>query len=182
MPQGVFSPEIPEDSDLMLGEGAVIADYDEVGEYAIGATKDGSKYEEEREIKEIKSDGTCGKTKTLRRYVRRVPRLKVNFLKLTYENLQKGFPGMTITDKGDYHEIAFDLEIADADYLTNIAFVGQTHEGKAIIIIIYNPLNDGNVGMDFKEKDEVMSEQQYTGHYDPSTPTTCPVEIRKYDV
>lgn len=177
MPKGVFTPEVPDDNDLLLGEGIVYINYGEAGEAIIGATRDGSKYEEEKVIRTMQYDGAYGKTKGLRRYERRVPRLIVNFLKLSYVNLAYGFPGMTVTDKGDYHEIIFDLEIADADYLTNIAFIGQTHEGKAVYIKIFNALNDGNVGLNFKEKDEVVGEMQYTGHYDPTTPTTCPCEI-----
>src|SRR4030065_930841 len=173
MPKGVFTPTVPDDSEIYLGEGIVYADYEEVTQYLIGATRDGSKYEEERVIRKMPFDGAYGSYQGLRRYERRVPRLIVNFLKFTYLNIVKGLPGVTVTDRGDYHEIAFDLEIADADYLTNIAFVGQTHEGKVIVIKIFNPLNDGNINLNFKEKDEVVSPMQYTGHYGTATPTVC---------
>jgi len=180
MPKGVFTPEVPTDNDIVMGECILYADYGEASQVVIGATRDGSKYDEERVIRKMPFDGAYGPVKGLRRYERRVPRLTVNFLKLSYGSLY-GFPGLTVTDRGNYHEIAFDLEIADADYLINIAAVGQKLDGKGVIIIIHNPLNDGNLSLDFKEKDEVVGEQQFTGHYAAATPTVCPVEIYDYD-
>jgi len=180
MAKGVFTPQVPTDNDIMLGEGIFYKNYgtdDEV----IGATRGGSKLELEIKLRAMPYDGAYGDTKDLKRYERYVPRFMVNLLKMTYESLAYAMP-MTVTDRGDYHEMAFDLEIADADYLTNIAFVGQKHDGKPCIIIIENPLNDGNITLDFKEKDELVTELQYTGHYLAAAPTTVPLKIRDYDV
>lgn len=179
MTQGVFTPEVPVDDDIWLGEGIFYADYGEVGEAVIGATRGGSKVEIDKVIKEIAYDGAYGPTKDMRRYERYVPSFKVNLLKMTYESLIYAMPADS-SDEGDYHEISFRLNIEDTDYLTNITFVGKTHAGDNVIIYIYNPLNDGNITLDFKEKDELVSELQYTGHYDPSTPTTPPIEVRQY--
>jgi hypothetical protein len=181
MAKGVFTPEIPTDNDILLGEGVFYADYGEVGEAIIGATRGGSKLEVERVIREMPFDGAYGPHKGLRRYERYAPKFTVNLLKMTYLSLSYGMPCDT-SDEGNYHELVFRLNIEDADYLTNIAFVGKKHDGKPCIIIIYNALNDGNISLDFKEKDEVVGEMQYTGHYDDSTPTTPPLEIRDYDV
>lgn len=179
MTQGVFTPEVPVEDDLWLGEGIYYADYGEVGEAVIGATRGGSKVEIDKVIKEIAYDGAYGPTKDMRRYERYVPRFMVNLLKMTYDSLTYAMAADS-SDEGDYHEITFRLNIEDTDYLTNITFVGKTHAGDNVIITIYNPLNDGNVTLDFKEKDELVSELQYTGHYDPTTPTTPPIEVHEY--
>jgi hypothetical protein len=63
MPKGVFTPEVPADNDLLLGEGIVYINYGEAGEAIIGATRDGSKYEEEKVIRTMQYDGAYGKTK-----------------------------------------------------------------------------------------------------------------------
>lgn len=181
MAKGVFTPTVPTDNDIMLGEGIYYADYGEVGEAIIGATRGGGKVEIDKVIREIPYDGAYAETKGLRRYERYVPRFMVNMLKMTYESLAYAMP-MTVVDEGDYHSMTFNLNIEDSDYLTNIAFAGFKLDGKGTIIIIHNPLNDGNISLDFKAKDEVVSELQYTGHYLKTTPTTPPIEIWDYDV
>lgn len=181
MAKGVFTPEVPIDNDILLGEGVFYADYGEVGQAVIGATRGGSKLEVERVVREMPYDGAYGQQKGLRRYERYAPKFVANLLKMTYLSLSYGVPCDT-SDEGDYHELVFRLNIEDTDYLTNIAFVGKKLDGKSCIILLYNVLNDGNISMDFKEKDEVVSEQQYAAHYDSSTPTTPPLEIRDYDV
>lgn len=177
--EGVFTPIVPADSDILLGEGIYYADYGEVGQAIIGATRGGSKVEIEKVIKEMEYDGAYGHTKELRRYTRYVPRFMVNLLKMTYTSLGYAMP-MDSTDLGDYKEMVWRLNIEDTDYLTNITFVGNKHDGTEVIIKILNPLNDGNIVLDFKEKDELVSELQYTGHYAAATPTTPPILIWEY--
>lgn len=181
MAYGVFTPQVPDQNDLLLGEGLIYYNYGEGSQALIGATRGGSKLQIDRTIRDMPYDGAYGVTKGLRRYEKCIPRLIVSLLKLSYVSLAYGLP-CTVTDKGDYHEIAFDLEIVDADYCTNIAFIGQKHDGKACKIFIYNALNDGNINFNFKEKDEVVGDLTYTGHYGTTTPTVPPVEIWDYDV
>jgi hypothetical protein len=178
MPKGVFTPQVPVDNDELLGEGVFYINYG-TDDFILGATMGNSKLEIEKEIKEIKFDGAYGPHKGLRRYTRYVPRFKINLFTLTYTSLGYACP-VTVTDKGDYHEIAFNLNIEDTDYATNITFVGKKLDGKACIMIIENPLQDGNMTFDFKEKDEVAPELQYTGHYASTTPTTPPLIVREY--
>lgn len=182
MSTGVFTPAVPDSAnDIMLGEGAVYKNYGVAGEAALGATSGGSKLDIDRKIKEIKYDGAYGKTKGLRRYEELIPKLSVKFLKLTYTNMVEGLP-TTVTDgtdkDGTYKEISFDLNIEAADVLDNIAFVGQKLDGEECAIIIENALNIDKISIDFKEKDEVVSELVYTGFYSYSTPTTPPIVVR----
>lgn len=181
MPKGVITPEVPLDKDLLLGEGVYIADYGEVGETVVGATRGGGKIEIDKIIRSMPYDGSYGENKSLRRYERYVPRIIATILKNTYEVLNFAMP-VTVTEETNYRDIDFRLNIEDTDYLTNIAFVGKKLGGQSCIIIIYNPLNDGNISFDFKEKDEVTTEMQYTAHYDRTTPTTPPIEVRDYDI
>lgn len=181
---GVFSPAVPATSkDIMLGEGVVYKNYGEVGEAIIGATKGGSKLSIDKKIKDIKFDGAYGSTKGLRRYERYEAKMSINFLKLNYVNMAYGL-SVTVTDgtdkDGTYKEIAFDIEIAAADVLTNIAFVGQKQDGTQCMIILENALNIDKIDIDFKEKDELASEMTYTGFYTYAAPTVPPIKIREY--
>lgn len=182
MATNTFSPAVPEKAnDLLLGEGILYKNYGEEGEAIIGATRGGSKLEIDRDIPEIKYDGAYGPTKGLRRYERFVAKLVINFLKLTYTNLAYGLP-VTVSDgtdaDGTYKKIAFDLEISSTDVLTNITFKGQKHDGSYCIIKLENALNIDKIELEFKEKDEVISEMTYTGFYTAAAPTTPPLTIQ----
>lgn len=184
MSYGVFTPTVPASAnDLFLGEGAAYKNYGEAGEAALGATMGGSKLEIERKIKEVKYDGAYGKTKGMRRYEELIPKLIINFLKLSYTNLTAGLP-ITVSDgtdaDGTYKQINFDMDYADTDVLTNVAFVGQKFDGKECDIIIENALNIDKIDLDFKPKENVSVEMTYTGFYAYATPTTPPVIVRDY--
>ena len=169
-------------SDL-LGEGIVYKNYGVGGAAIIGAIRGGSKLQIDRKIRDINFDGAYGSVHGMRRYERYDAKLVINFLKLTYTNLAYGLP-ITVSDGADqdgtYKKIVFDLEIAAADVLSNVAFVGQKHDGKQCIILVENALNIDKIALEFKEKDEVTSEMTYTGFYTYAAPTTPPVKIWDY--
>lgn len=180
---GVFTPTVPAASDIMLGEGVVWKNYGQAGVALIGATRGGGKVEITKKINDMKYDGAYGLTKTLRRYDRFEVKMTISFLKINYVNLAYGLP-VTIADgtdqDGTYKKLTFDMDIVAADVLTNVAFVGQKHDGKQCIIIINNALNIDNINMDFKEKDELTSDMTYTGFYAYATPTVPPIQILDY--
>ena len=183
MSTNVFSPAVPEKaSDLMLGEGEVYKDYEEAGSALVGATRGGSKLEIEWEKKEIEYDGAMGPTKGMRRTTRFVPKLMINFLKLNYSNFAYGL-NVTVSDgtdkDGTYKETAFDTSFDAADVLDNMTFKGYTADGDYYIIKVLNALNIDNISLEFKEKDEVVSEMAYTGFYTYAAPTTPPLVIQK---
>lgn len=181
MASGVNTPTIPDADDILLGEGVVYVNYGEAGEAIIGATQSGSKFVIDVKFIDPKVDGAYGPIKGLKRVEKMVPHLIINFLKLTYVSLAYGVP-CTVTDKGDYHQIDFRLNIEAADVVKNVAFIGAKHGGKACKIIVKNALNVGNIDLNYKEKGEVTSEMDYEGLYAYATPTTPPFEIYEYDV
>lgn len=180
---GVFNPSVPTANDIMLGEGILYKNYGTGGQELIGATRGGSKLEIERNIKEIAFDGAYGATQGLRRYEKFIPKLIVNFLKLTYSNFIYGLP-VSVADgtdqDGTYKEITFDLDINASDVLSNVTFVGQKQDGKVSLIKLLNALNIDSITLDFKEKDEITSEMTYTGFYTSADATIPPIEIWDY--
>lgn len=181
MSVGVVTPVVPDANDLLLGEGTVYANYGEVGEAIIGATQGGSKYIVEKKTIITKYDSSNGPTKGLNRIDIFIPRLIINFLKLSYVSLAYGVPS-TVTDMTTYYSFRFDLAIVAADVLTNVAFIGQKFDGKACKIIVKNALNDGDIDLNYKTKGEVVGAMQYTGHYLFAYPTLPPFEMREYDI
>ena len=178
-----FTPAVPQSAkDILLGEGVLYVDYGEVGEAVIGATRGGSKVEIERVIKEVAYDGSMGATKGMRRTERFVVKMIINFLKLTYTNFVYGL-NAAVADGADqdgtYKKITFNTTFASTDLLTNITFKGYKANGKYCIITIGNALDIGNIGLEFKEKDEVISERTYTGFYTYAAPVTPPLAIQE---
>ena len=182
MAQGVFTPATPEKAkDITMGEAVIYKNYGESGEAVLGATAGGTKYEPEIKFVDTKFDGAYGKTKGLKRYETYIPKLKVNYLKLTYSNLFAGLPH-TVADEtdanGSYKKITFDLDYEASDVLTNISVVGQKFNGDECTTIIENAVNTGDLEIAFKTKNDVDVEMEYTGFYAHGTPTTVPVHIQ----
>lgn len=181
MSSGLVTPVVPNANDVLLGEGTTYINYGEAGEAIIGATQGGSKFEIEKKTINVKVDGAYGDIKGLKRIDVFIPKLIINFLKLNYTTLGYGVPS-TVTTTSTYKEFAFRLNIEATDILKNVAFIGQKHDGKACKIIVENCLNDGNIALAFKEKVEVVSEMQFTGHYLYAYPVLPPFSVRDYDV
>jgi hypothetical protein len=180
MSYGVVTPTVPLANDIMLGEGVVYYNYGAGGD-VIGATRGGSKITMNKKVINIKYDGAYGETKGLKRIDTFVPKFEINFLKVDYNTLGYGLP-KTITDRGAYHEIAFNLNWSSSDVLTNIAFIGQKLDGKLVKAILSNAINSGNISFNFKEKDEIVNTLEYQGLYAAATPTVPPIVFQDYDV
>lgn len=163
---------------ILLGEGAIYFNYTGTGDTPVGATRGGGKFTRNVEIKEIEFDGRRGPTKGARRKTGASALLSFNMLEIDATNLTKFYAGLQATDKTTYTEITAKEDIEDADYLTNVAFVGKTKKGDPVIIILKNALGDGNMELALQDKEEVVPEVQWTGHADPATPKVEPWEIR----
>jgi len=68
-------------------------------------------------------------------------------------------------------------DIADADYLTNVALVGIDLEGKAKICYLYNAMADNNFDWKMVDKDESSITVEFAAHWDPTDldPATSPL-------
>jgi len=86
----------------------------------------------------------------------------------------------TYTNETDYKKYTPKINIEESDYLDNVTIIGIKHDGKMIKVIQDNSFNDGNIDLAMGEKDEVVTNTQYTAHYFPSKGSTIPVRIREY--
>lgn len=176
---GVESVSAPAQNDIVLAMGKILANYTVAGGTEYGAINGGT-FSVKREVRNIEVAGQLGRIKGLNRKIEIVPSLKLDALAVNYTNFAYG-AGMTVTDTGAYHKIVEDVEIADTDYLTDITFVGNTHGGLGVIIIVYNALMVSNTQLEFASKKEIINGVEYDGCYDPTTLTTPPYEIRYMD-
>lgn len=183
MSTNIFSPAVPEKAkDIFLTEGVLYKDYGEVGEALIGATRGGTKLDIDWTKKIVEYDASMGPTKGMRRTEKFIAKLIVNFLKLTYTNLAYGL-NVTVSDGSDqdgtYKKIAFNTSFAASDVLDNITYLGFKANGEYCRIKLEKALNIDNIGLEFKEKDEVVSNMIYTGFYTYAAPTIPGLDIRE---
>ena len=70
-------------------------------------------------------------------------------------------------------------EIADSDYIDNVAIVGNVSgKSKPVICMIKNALADAGFSLATAPRDEAVPSIVFTGHYDPDDLDTEPWEIR----
>lgn len=174
---------------FLLDAGAVFVNWGETEQRLLGATRGGNTFAVEQEVKETEIDGARGDVKGTRRVITVRPRLTVNLLEFTAENLQLALAGSDITDSdetgGDGGTAPTHKKISRTGngtitvdkHIKNIALAAETSSGKQGIFIIKNALADGNLELATEDKNEAVLEVQFTGHFDPANIEEEPWEI-----
>lgn len=151
--------------DIILGEGAFF-----INNVAVGLCRGGGKFSVEREYRVIEADGDFGPVKGRIRKVKAVPKMEMNLLELTPARLAQIHTAVTLT--GSKLTAAANVD-ATADYFT-VKFVGETADGRDVIIEIQNAINMENIEMQFSDKEEVVQTVTFTGTYTDAARTTEP--------
>lgn len=166
---------------MILDAGAIFVNYGEIDERLLGATREGSTFVVEQDIREIEVDGLRGPTKGFRRVIEEHVRLTVNLLEMTASNTELALIGSTTTSDTTHDIITRSLDMASISYITNIAIVADYTDasGQPVIIVIKNVLMDGEFSVEFTDREESTTELQFTAHFDPAGDLDeSPFEIR----
>jgi hypothetical protein len=155
-----------------IDAGAVYKNYGTAGEALLGATRGGTTFTIEQEIREMEVDGAKGPVKGSERITRVRPVIVANFIELSTDILKLGLPGSSSADfpatQGKTHDqITRSLAIALADYVDNITIVGEC-TGSATGFIecgISNALANGNFEMSRSDNDESVLTLTFVGHF-----------------
>jgi len=164
---------------LIIDSGAVYKDFvdqDNPGTL-LGATRGGSTFTIEQEIKDMVVDGAKGPVKGGRRITRVNVKLVCNFIEHSADLWQHALPGSeyssdfttTLVPEDDEHvEFRRSLEIALTDYIDNVVLIGQvTGTDQAVVCGIKNALADGNFELAFVDNEETGLSVQFTAHFNP---------------
>lgn len=184
MAKNIWTPSVALSKDILLGSGKVYKDLGEVSEVELGPTMGNCKYKSGRTIKLIDSNGSYGPKKGMQKVEMWKPQLIINFLKIDYLNSFYGIPHTVadITDKNGLtaKKVTFRLNILSTDVLTNLAYVGEKHDGSPITIYLYRAFDiTPTLSYEFGEKAEVVTERTFEGLYASATPATPPFEVRQ---
>lgn len=165
---------------LVLDAGAVYKNWGEVGEAVISATRGGNEFTVEREIRTMEVDNVHGPVKGARRITGETVRIVANFIEFSLEMLLDALPGTTSTynAEDDTYTIRSSGEIADGDYITNIALVGKdSGTGEPVVCVIKNALATSGLSVKLTDKNEAVVPVTFEAHYDPAALATVPWEI-----
>lgn len=171
---GVSSASV---QNFIIDAGAVYVNLGEPEERLLGATRGGSSFEIEQDIKLIEIDGVRGASMGARRVIESNARIVANLLEITTANLLLAIAGSDATTWIDnsieplpvvatHDQIRRTRNISDLDFITNIAIVGRVSgSDENIICIIYNALSDEGFALGLEDREEGVLEVTFTAHY-----------------
>lgn len=154
----------------------------------LGATQDGSTFNIEQNFRTIEIDGVKGEAKGGSVLEDVVPTITANLLEFNTENIQKALPGANIEDwdstTATHDKLTRSGCIEAADYIDYVALVGKLSNdcaagsaGEPIVFLVKNGLSKGGFSFDLADESEAVMSVEFSGHYDPDTPTEEPWAI-----
>ncbi len=164
---------------IVVDAGALYVNYGEGNQALLGATRGGGAFRITQEFRDVEVDGVLGSIKGLRRVVQASASITCTLIEFTDENLQRLIPGASIADLANHKSLTRQAAIADSDYLTNLALVANvSNQNNNFIGIIRNVLQTGEFAMTVTDREEGVVACEFTAHFDGSTPTLEPWELR----
>lgn len=178
---------------LQLDAGAFFKNFDPTQDtYAtaasklIGATAGGGSFAAIPTIRRIEVDGLKGATKGYESLDEWEVTMTANVKEITAEAIQMALATASAADTkspssttaNNYKKITAANDIADANYMTNITWVGRLSGSQLpIIIVVKNALATNGLTLTTADKAEGVIAMTITGHYTVSDLETPPFEI-----
>lgn len=145
----------------------------------IGATRGGTTFTVEKEMRDVEFDGKRGAVKGLVVKESEQGILAVNFIEVDVTNTRLALPGsQAIVRANGYTEIKPGSCLQLTDYVNNVAIVAvHGNRNKPIVIVLENVLNAGNFELAIVDKDESNPAYEFRSHYSYDKPEEVPYEI-----
>lgn len=151
------------------------------GGTSLGATRGGGTFTVTRDIRTPDIDGLRYGFKGGRFVDAADAYLNDTLLEITPDNLKTALGTADVTTSGEKTTITMHTAIADADYLENIVWVGDTAEEGFICIVLYNALNTADFSLTFADKNEGTLPIELHAHQDEVDDyDEAPFEIIKF--
>lgn len=139
-------------------------------ESIMGATQGGSKISIKPEFTDIEVDGALVKVKGLKVKTGETATMEFNFLEVTKDVLKMAVVGTDGTSEDNKFDVIESTAfITEGDYLDNVAFVGQTLDGRNIIVIMDNVLCTSGFESEGKNKEAGVFTCTFECHADLSS-------------
>lgn len=142
-------------------------------ESIIGATNGGSKLSIVPEFYDVPVDGANVLVKGLKKKIGETATMDINLAELTKDIIKAATVGADGTSADEtYDLIESKADIAVGDYWTNIAFVGETMDGRKVIAILENATCTSGFEQEGKTKEGSVGAYTFTCHADISSDLT----------
>lgn len=120
----------------------------------LGATRGGGSFQVTRETREVEADGKrygfVGDTMVDSTDAQ----LSTTMIEITLENIKAALPGATITGISPKRTLKLKTAIGEDDYLDNVCWIGDTADGRLLLIALKNGLNQADLNLTFADKNE----------------------------
>lgn len=145
----------------------------------VGATKGGSSVSIVPNLYKIEPDGSTVAIKDFNKKLGEKATMEINLLELTSDMIKSAIIGQNGTSEDtNYTLIESKDDIIEGDYWDNIAFVGETVEGKYVIVILDNALCTSGLNLEGKNNEEGVAKYTFECHANASQSlTTLPYHI-----
>jgi hypothetical protein len=150
----------------------------------LGATRGGSVFSVDTELREMPVDGAKGPVKGDKRIIKVTASLECNFIESTSEIFKRILCGSAAADfpstgTATHDDITRSLQLQASDYLTNVVIIGEVAgSAEPVILFIENALSDGKLSMSLADNDESVNKVKFVGHFDPDDLDSEPWKIR----
>lgn len=139
-----------------------------IDDVTVGLTRDGGTFKVEYNHRVINADGDRGTVKG--RVVREEAKafMSINHLEVLteIEKFHTGIKADTTTKTG-YTTLSGTGKIDDTNDYHTVTFVGETKNGREVVIEIKNAINLENIEWELKDKNDVIDSVTYEATYDP---------------
>lgn len=152
----------------------------------IGATAGGGSFAAVPTIRRVEVDGVKGATKGFEALDEWVVTMTANVKEITADAIQLALATGSSTatkspasaEPNNYNKVTAANELADANYLTNITWIGRlSGSNQPVIIVMKNALCTNGLTLTTADKAEGVIAMTFTGHYDPANLDAVPFEI-----
>lgn len=171
---------------LLLDSGVWYKNYDvktdtplSAKEKIIGATDNGGSFSAKATYRVVKVDGVHADIKGMEFIDKWDVEMTVDTMEVTQDTLAMAL-GAATTNTGDAKHtiIKGKMEVADADYLGNITFIGKiSGKTEPVIIQVLNALCMDGLVLDSKDNDNATVSLKFKGHVDENTLDVPPFTI-----
>ena len=144
----------------------------------LGATDGGGSFSATPAIRQVSVDGAPGPTIGLEVIDGWTATLTANVKEITADNLELALSNSTETSVTNGTKITTGHDLAAADYLTNITWVGSiSGMTQPVIIVLKNALSMNGISLTVTDKNEAVLPLTLTAHYALADLETPPFEI-----
>lgn len=161
---------------MVLNAGEVRVNFTDLDDKGtrLGATKGGSVWAVEPEMREVEVDGAPGPVMGAQVMDRSTARLECNFVEINEDILQMAMPGSSIEDvnEDDLKQLKRSMRLWSDSYTENykdniVLFAEVAGTNKPVICGIKNALATGAFELSLEDKSEAVLKVEFHAHFDP---------------